>query len=135
MVSGLLKFSGATQQDPRVEAWFDARSGELPGIARRWFARMRERGGDVRELVHDGCPVACVEDAPFAYTNVFKSHVNIGFFHGDALSDPARLLQGEGKFMRHVKLATGAAENEQALEALIAAAYLDIKARLKVHLR
>ncbi len=59
-------------------------------------------------------------------------HVNIGFFHGDALSDPARLLQGEGKFMRHVKLATGAAENEQALEALIAAAYLDIKARLKV---
>jgi hypothetical protein len=28
----------------------------------------------------------------------FTSHVNVGFFHGAALPDPARLLQGNGKF-------------------------------------
>ena len=81
--------------------------------------------------MHDGCPTVCVEDAPFAYTNVFKAHVNVGFFHGAALPDPAGVLQGEGKYMRHVKLRPGAATNASALEALIAAAYLDIKARLE----
>ena len=32
--------------------------------------------------------------------DVFTSHVNVGFFHGAALPDPARLLQGNGKFCR-----------------------------------
>jgi hypothetical protein len=49
---------------------------------------MRQCGDDVRELMHDGCPVACIKDAPFAYVNTFTSHVNVGFFHGAKLSDP-----------------------------------------------
>jgi len=130
MASGLLKFSGSVRRDPAIDAWFDARSGELCGIARRWFLRMRECGTDVRELVHDGCPTVCVGDAPFAYTNVFRSHANVGFYHGDALADPAGLLQGAGKFMRHVKLGPGLTADDSSLESLIAAAYLDIKARL-----
>jgi hypothetical protein len=135
MVSGLLEFTGSVRRDPQVDAWLDAHRGELGNIARRWFDRMRECGADVRELVHDGCPTACVEDAPFAYASAFRSHVNIGFFHGDALPDPAGMLQGEGRFMRHVKLTPGLAADHAALEALIAAAYLDIKTRLKADLR
>jgi hypothetical protein len=131
MASGLLKFSGSVRHDPEVDAWFDARAGELCGIARRWFARMRECGSDVRELVHDGCPTVCVDEAPFAYANVFRSHVNVGFFHGDALPDPLGRLQGDGRFMRHVKLGVGVAADDPALESLIAAAYRDIRARLK----
>lgn len=130
MASGLLKFSGSVRRDPRVDAWFDARSGELGDIARRWFTRMRECGTDVCELVHDGFPTVCVADAPFAYANVFRSHANVGFFHGVALADPAKLLQGEGRFMRHVKLGPGRVVADAALESLIAAAYLDIKARI-----
>ncbi len=130
MASGLLKFSGSARRDPAVDAWFDARSGESANIARRWFLRMRECGADVCELVHDGCPIVCVDDAPFAYTNVFRSHVNVGFFHGDALPDPAGLLQGDGRFMRHVKLMPGLAADDSAIEVLIAASYRDIKARL-----
>ena len=41
--------------------------------------RMAECGDEVRELLHDGCPVACLGDAPFGYVNVFTSHVNVGF--------------------------------------------------------
>jgi hypothetical protein len=93
---------------------------------------MRVCGADVRELMHDGCPVACVEDAPFGYVNAFKAHVNVGFFHGAALRDPAGLLEGTGKYMRHVKLRPGITLDASSLEALITAAYLDIKARLKV---
>jgi hypothetical protein len=75
--------------------------------------------------------VACLGDAPFGYVNVFTSHVNVGFFHGAALPDPDRLLQGAGKFLRHVKLRPGTATNGAALNRLIDAAYVDIKARVE----
>jgi hypothetical protein len=92
---------------------------------------MRRCGSDVRELIHDGCPVACVEDAPFGYVDAFKAHVNIGFFHGASLPDPAGLLQGTGKYMRHVKARPGEILDEPSLESLITAAYRDIIVRLK----
>jgi hypothetical protein len=55
----------------------------------------------------------------------------VGFFHGAALPDPARLLQGNGKFMRHVKLRPGTPTNAAALGRLIDAAYVDIKDRVE----
>ena len=65
------------------------------------------------------------------YVNAFTPHVNVGFFHGAALPDPARLLQGTGKFMRHVKLRQGTAIDAASLSGLIEAAYSDIKARVE----
>ncbi|MGA2574644.1 MAG: DUF1801 domain-containing protein [Bryobacteraceae bacterium] len=106
-------------------------AGELGEIAHLWFEVMRKCGDEVREILHDGCPVACLGDAPFGYVNVFTSHVNVGFFHGASLPDPARLLQGTGKFMRHVKLRAGTAANAVALSRLIDTAYSDIKARVE----
>jgi hypothetical protein len=131
MKSQLLKFDGTVERDPAIEAWLKAHKGELGAIAHQWFEVMRKCGDEVRELLHDGCPVACLGDAPFGYVNVFAAHVNVGFFHGAALQDPGRLLQGAGKFMRHVKLRPGTATNAAALRNLIDAAYLDIKARVE----
>ncbi len=131
MKTDLLRFDGAVERDPAIDAWMKAHSGELGAVARQWFAVMRKCGDEVRELLHDGCPTACLGDAPFAYVNVFTSHVNVGFFQGAGLPDPARLLQGSGKFMRHVKLKPGTATNVAALNSLIEAAYLDIKARVE----
>jgi hypothetical protein len=127
----LLRFDGAVKRDPAVDAWLDARAGDLGDIARRWFEVMRNCGDEVRELVHDGCPVACLGDVPFAYVNVFTSHVNVGFFQGAALPDPARLLEGSGKHMRHVKLRVPAETDHQALSTLIETAYADIKTRIE----
>lgn len=79
-------------------------AGELGEIAHRWFDVMRACGDDVRELLHDGHPTLCVGDAAFAYVNAFKTHVNVGFFRGAEIADPEGLLEGTGKFMRHVKL-------------------------------
>ena len=131
MRTGFLRFDGAVARDPAIDAWMKLRPGELGATARQWFEVMRECGDEVRELVHDGCPVACLGDAPFGYVNVFTSHVNVGFFHGAALPDPARMLQGNGKFMRHVKLRPGTTPNAAALSRLIEAAYSDIKARVE----
>jgi hypothetical protein len=126
-----LRFNGAVERDPAIDAWMKEHAGELGAIAHQWFEVMRRCGDEVRELLHDGCPVACLGDAPFGYVNVFTSHVNVGFFHGAALPDPARLLQGAGKRMRHVKLRPGTATNAAALSKLIDAAYSDIKARVE----
>jgi hypothetical protein len=127
----LLRLSGAVGRDPAIDQWLDGQPGELGSIARTWLARLRRCGPDVRELMHDGCGTMCVEDAPFAYVGVFKAHVNVGFFHGAALPDPAGLQQGTGKCMRHVKLKPGVALAERALEILILESYRDIVSRLK----
>jgi hypothetical protein len=131
MRTDLFRVNGAVARDPAIDVWMNGQAGELGAMARRWFEEMRGCGDEVREVIHDGCPVACLGDAPFGYVNVFTSHVSVGFFHGNALRDPARLLQGAGKFMRHVKLRPGTAINEQALSRLIDAAYSDIKARVE----
>ena len=131
MRSEFLRFNGTVQHDPAIDAWMKEHRGDLGTMAHRWFEVMRKCGDEVRELLHDGCPVACLGDAPFGYVNVFTSHVNVGFFHGAALADPARLLQGTGKFMRHVKLRPGTATNDAALHKLIETAYWEMKARVE----
>jgi hypothetical protein len=105
-------------------------SGELGAIAKIWFDVIRSCGDDVRELLHDGHPTACVKDAAFAYVNAFKAHVNVGFFRGAALADPDGLLEGSGRFMRHVKLTPAEDIDERALRRLIRTAYADIRTRL-----
>jgi hypothetical protein len=129
-VAALLRFNGAVERDPAVSAWLDAHPGELGAIARTWFACLRRCGDDVRELMHDGMATVCIEDAPFAYVGVFRNHVNVGFFQGASLPDPAGLLEGTGKYMRHVKVRPGSALDAASLEALVVVAHRDIKARL-----
>src|SRR5690349_195341 len=133
-MNDLLRFPSAIRRDPRIEAWFSDFVDPLRLMTRTWFERMRGCGSDVGELLHDGCPVACVGDAPFAYVNAFKAHASVGFYHGNALVDPARLLEGEGKRMRHVKLRAGRELDGGALSRLIVAAYQDIRQRLGLKL-
>ena len=131
MKADFLRFHGAVEHSPAIDAWMKERSGELGAMAQSWFDRMRRCGDEVRELLHDGCPTACLGDAAFGYVNVFTAHVNVGFFHGASLPDAARLLEGNGRFMRHVKLRPGMAVDEAGLSALIEAAYADIKGRVE----
>ena len=127
----LMRFPSAIRRDPAIELWLHECSGKLGAIARRWFEVIRACGDDVRELLHDGHPTACVGDAAFAYVNAFRAHVNVGFFQGAALADPRRLLEGSGKFMRHVKLRPENDVDDAALTGLIETAYADMKERLK----
>jgi hypothetical protein len=130
-MDGLFRLSLGVRRDPAVEAWLSKQAGERGTIARTWFGRIRACGFDVLEMIHDGCPVACVNDVPFAYVNVFKAHVNVGFFLGVELKDPAGLLEGTGKRMRHVKVTPDAPLDSTALGALIQDSYADVKARLR----
>lgn len=127
----VLRFSGSVKRDPAIEIWMHDHSGDLGVIAQRWFEAMRACGDDVHELLHDGHPTACVGDAAFAYVNAFKAHVNVGFFRGAEIADPKGLLEGTGKFMRHVKLRPERNVDARVLMRLVETAYADMRRRVK----
>ena len=127
----LFRLPSSVRRDPAIEVWMNEHTGELGAIAQYWFEVMRKCGDDVRELLHDGHPTACVEDAAFAYVNVFKAHVNVGFFRGAEIADPEGLLEGTGRYMRHVKLRPNNEVSAPALMKLINIAYTDMKGRLQ----
>jgi hypothetical protein len=126
----IFRLNDTVRRDPKIEAWFSGFTDPHRLTVRPWFERMRGLGPDVREVLHDGCPTACVGDAAFGYVNAFKAHASVGFFYGALLLDPAGVLEGAGKRMRHVKLRPGQDVNLTALDALILLAYHDIKRRL-----
>jgi hypothetical protein len=126
-MSRLMRFPSAIKHDPAVDVWMQEHSGPLGAIAQQWFEVMRNCGDDVQELLHDGHPTACIGDAAFGYVNAFTSHANVGFFLGQELEDPQRLLEGTGKFMRHVKLRPGQEIDSTALKMLVMAAYTGIR--------
>jgi hypothetical protein len=130
-VTRLFLLPGAVKRDPAVEKWMHEHSGALGTIARRWFEVMRACGDDVREILHDGHPTACVSEAAFAYVNAFRDHVNVGFYPGAQIPDPGGLLEGTGKFMRHVKLRPDRNVDAGALKKLIEAAYAAIESRVE----
>ena len=127
MRTDLFTVNGGLSHDPAVDAWLARQQGQLGQMARHWFGVMRACGDEVRELLHDGCPVACLGNVPFAYVNVFTAHVNVGFYQGASLPDPAGLLLGEGKRMRHVKLKPDAPIDRTAITKLIADAWTQVK--------
>jgi hypothetical protein len=129
-VDNILRFPSAVAHEPAIDSWLDAQRDDLRPLAADWFTRLRRLGADVRELMHDGCPTACVGDAAFGYVGAYRDHVNVGFFFGALLADPARLLEGTGKRGRHVKLWPGRPVNAAGLDTLLAEAYADIKVRL-----
>src|SRR5919106_239982 len=84
-MSQLFRLPSSVRRDPAIDIWMQQQPDELSAIARRWFEVMRGCGDDVRELIHDDQPTACVGDAAFAYIDAFTSHVNVGFFRGAEL--------------------------------------------------
>jgi hypothetical protein len=130
-MTDLMRFPSAKRHELAIDAWFDAKDAAIACLARAWFRRLRDCGQDVRELMHDGQATACVGNAAFAYVAIFRAHANIGFFQGAGLPDPAGILEGTGKRMRHVKLRPGTALNGAALEALVLAAYQDMRRRVE----
>lgn len=123
--------SRTVRRDPEIEAWLAGRPDALGAVARHWFEVMRGCGDDVLEVLHDDMPTACIDDAAFAYVAAYTRHVNVGFFRGVDLPDPAGLLEGTGKAMRHAKSQPDGNVDAAALTDLIVAAYADMRDRLR----
>lgn len=126
----LFRLNGVATRDPAIEAWLDTIPADLAGLVGHWLGALRSSGDDVRETMHDGRPTVCVGDVAFAYVDAFTAHVNVGFFHGSELPDPHGILEGTGKYMRHVKLRPEQEVSVPALELLVESAYADVRKRL-----
>src|ERR1041384_5832094 len=97
VMDGLFHFDTAVRHNAGIDEWLSGEPSVLFAIARQWFNKFRTCGDDVNELMHDGCPTACVDGAAFGYVGVYKTHINVGFFTGAFLPDPHKLLEGSGK--------------------------------------
>lgn len=105
-------------QIPQVDNYIDALSGEIQVLAARIRSLIFDTVPDVEEALKWGMPVYSLEKS-FCYVKAATKHVNLGFDRGAVLVDPAGLLEGTGKMMRHVKLKPGQDIPEQELRRLI----------------
>jgi len=63
----------------------------------------------------------------YCYIAVHAKHLNLGFYHGTALKDPSRLLEGSGKKLRHVKIRDLQSAKDPALRRLLEQAIAERK--------
>lgn len=126
----ILRFTGKDLQDITFDEWLASKPKELGEMATKWFNIMKTIGPEVQPIFHDNYPIVCIDEAPFAYVNVFSQHLNVGFFYGNELFDETEILQGTGKKMRHVKIRPGENVDEKAIFQLIEDAYHDMINRI-----
>jgi hypothetical protein len=125
----------------RQRQWVEGGAMKAIGDGRQWIdkyvAKKRAELGDVaqalRRLMKKLVPgttesvnpwkIPTFEsNGPMCFFTVGKNHVTFGFLRGTSLPDPAELLEGTGKNLRHVKLRTLEDLREPALKKLILAA-------------
>jgi len=58
-------------------------------------------------------------NGPLCYIRVGKKHVTFGFPRGSAIRDPGKLLEGEGRNLRHVKIGAVAHARDPNLKRLL----------------
>lgn len=100
----------ATRGPRKMKAYgsFDAFQADQPPAQRRILRALRtlvrEEAPTLVEAVKwgNGCWIG--PDGPVAYAHCEPDHVQFGFFAGASLDDADGLLEGKGKFVRHVKL-------------------------------
>jgi hypothetical protein len=67
----------------------------------------------------------------YAYIAPQTKYVNLGFYHGAALKDPAGMLEGAGKNLRHVKVRSLSEVSKTELGDLLKASLAEIKRAVK----
>ena len=101
---------------------------KLAAIARRLRAIIRAVDRNTVETVRLGDHAATYGVGPkkmtdgYAYIMPKRGYINLGFYQGAMLADPAGILEGTGKGLRHVKIRSLADANRTAIRALIAQA-------------
>ncbi|MBK6461190.1 MAG: DUF1801 domain-containing protein [Myxococcales bacterium] len=79
---------------------------------------VRRAAPEASESIKWGQPVYELS-GPFAHIKAFARSVNLGFWRGAELADPAGLLTGDGARMRHMSLSALAEVREEPIVALV----------------
>ena len=93
---------------PTAEEWLAILPLDLQVITRELIEVARKNMPDVHEFIYHDAVGYSVNDSPFDRICYIapqkKGYVNFGFFFGADLPDPKKLLIGDGKRLRHVKI-------------------------------
>ena len=92
------------------------RNQEVIRILRKFVKRVAPR---LHESVKWGNGGWIKGNVPVVYVHCKDDHVQFGFFGGSALKDPKGLLNGQGKFVRHIKVVTRTDIHAAAFAALL----------------
>jgi hypothetical protein len=74
---------------------------------------------DLQESVKWGNGCWLKGKAPVSYVYSAPDYVQFGFIRGSSLKDPKRLLEGNGQYVRHIKVHKTSAIDEKAFSALL----------------
>jgi hypothetical protein len=95
--------------DPQLLGFLEAYDPHIADLALALREVILEEAPDASESIYQVYTVAIwfgfsgkMKDM-FCYIATNAGHVNLGFPHGTSMPDPNRLLEGEGKTMRHIK--------------------------------
>ena len=80
---------------------------------------VRRTGPRLTETVKWGNGCWVNENGPVAYVHAEPDYVQFGFFRGATLKDPKRLLNGQGQYVRHIKVRDVSAIDERSFGALL----------------
>jgi hypothetical protein len=98
--------------DPQLIGFLEAYDRHISDLALALREIILEEAPDASESIYQVYTVAIwfgfsgkMKDM-FCYIAANAGHVNLGFPRGASLADPNRVLEGEGKTMRHIKFAS-----------------------------
>jgi len=100
--------------DPRLLSFLEAYDRPIADLALALREIILEEVPDASESIYQVYTVAIwfgfsgkMKDM-FCYIATNAGHINLGFPRGSTLPDPNRVLEGEGKAMRHIKFSSAA---------------------------
>ncbi len=96
--------------DPQLLGFLEAYDRHISDLALALREVILEEAPDASESIYQVYTVAIwfgfsgkMKDM-FCYISTNSGHINLGFPRGSSLPDPNRVLEGEGKTMRHIKI-------------------------------
>jgi hypothetical protein len=105
-----------------IDAYLERKGAKLGEVAQGLRRLVKKTVAGTKESVNPWRIPTFESNGPMCFFTVGKNHVTFGFLRGTSLPDPARLLEGTGKNLRHVKLRSVDELRKPALEKLIRAA-------------
>jgi hypothetical protein len=115
-----------------IDGYVEKKGAKLGEVAQELRRLVKKTVAGTRESVNPWKMPTFESNGPMCYFSAGKNHVTFGFLRGTSLADPAKLLEGTGKSLRHVKLRSLEDLRKPALKKLIqAAARLNKKAPME----
>ncbi len=105
-----------------IDAYLEKKPAEHAAVAKALRKLVKKTVPGIKESVNPWKIPTFESNGPMCFFMVGKNHVTFGFLRGTSLPDPARLLEGTGRKLRHVKLRTAEDLQKPALKKLVAAA-------------